>query len=98
MINRSKGSHTDNVLENVFFGTRRGLNCRLVVFLGCKPSTNYTKFEIPCGQKKIVFLYCVRFFEYFCGGRKIVLLYGDSVRSYSKDIIFACKKKVSGGQ
>ena len=40
-IKSSNGSHTDNVLENVFFGTRRGLNYRLVVFLGCKPSTNY---------------------------------------------------------
>ena len=28
----------------------------------------------------------------------MVLQYGDSVRSFPKDRIFACKQKVSGGQ
>ena len=33
---RFKGSHTDNILENVFFRMRRGSNYELVVFLSCK--------------------------------------------------------------
>ena len=37
---RFKGSHTDNVLENIFFRIQRGSNYELVVFWGCKPSAN----------------------------------------------------------
>ena len=45
--------------------------------------------------KKIVFPYCVgvRSFENLCDGRKVVLQYGDSVQSFPKDSIFACKTK-----
>ena len=37
---RFKASHTDNILENVFFRMQRGSNYELVEFLGCKPSAN----------------------------------------------------------
>ena len=37
---RFKASHTEKILENVFFRMQRGSNYKLVEFLGCKPSAN----------------------------------------------------------